>query len=124
MDLGKHPAFIGRELVKAAARNGGAIVFIFAGFDAAVAVVNPKLNCLLVLNVHPRHRAHGLGTAVLAYLQCNFARVLESAIPFFERNGYTAIGEMKQGNALKTQIMVKKSLLDLAGRVSRVFAER
>jgi hypothetical protein len=49
--------------------------------------------------------------------------VLESAVPFFERNGYTAIGAMKYGNALKTQIMVKKSLLDLAGRVSRVFAD-
>lgn len=98
------------------------MIFTFAGFDVAVAVVNPRYNCLLVLNVHPRHRSHGLGSALLAYLQCNFARVLESAIPFFERNGYTGIGEMKQGNSLNTQIMVKRSLLDLAGRVSRVFA--
>lgn len=75
-----------------------------------------------VLNVHPDHRSHGLGSAVLAYLQCNFARVVESAVPFFERNGYTSIGVMKQGNRLNTQIMIKQSLMNLAGRVSRIFA--
>ena len=99
------------------------MIFSFEGQDLACAVVNPRLNVLIVLNVKPAHRSHGLGSAVLAYLQCNFARVLESAVPLFERNGYTAIGEMKQGNALKTQIMVKSSLLNLAGRISRVFRD-
>ena len=68
-------------------RNGGAMVYTFGGVDIAVSVVNPKLNTLLVLNVLPEHREHGMGAAILRYLQCSFARVLESAIPFFERNG-------------------------------------
>ncbi len=97
-------------------------MFMFAGVDVAVSVVNPKFNTLLVLNVLPAHRKHGLGAAILRYLQCSFARVLESAIPFFERNGYTSIGEMKQGNKLRTQIMVKSSLIPLAGRIAKLYA--
>ena len=89
--------------------------------DLAIAIVNPKLNCLLVLNVVPSHRSHGLGAAVLRYLQCNFARVLESAVPFFERNGYTSRGKLKQGKTLKTQVMVKSTLLTLAGRVTAIY---
>ena len=106
-----------------AARNGGALAFIHDGIDVAVAVVNPALNVLLVLNVEPAHRKHGLGSAILAYLQCNFARVLESAIPFFERNGYQSVGPMKSGNRYKTQVMVKSSLLPLAGRVARIYGD-
>jgi GNAT superfamily N-acetyltransferase len=102
-------------------RNGGAFLFRFRNMDIAVAIVNPKLNCLLVLNVEPTHRGHGIGGAILRYLQCNFARVLESAVPFFQRNGYTSRGKMKTGKRLKTQVMVKSSLLTLAGRVSQIF---
>jgi hypothetical protein len=104
-----------------ATRNGGAFVFAFGGEDIAVAIVNPALNCLTVLNVSPSHRTHGLGSVILRYLQCNFARVLESAVPFFERNGYTARGKMKTGKRLKTQVMVKSSLLTLAGRVAAIY---
>jgi hypothetical protein len=50
------------------ARNGGATVFMFAGEDIAVTVVNPKFNTLLVLNVLPAHRKHGMGAAILRYL--------------------------------------------------------
>lgn len=89
--------------------------------DIAVAIVNPKYNVLMVLNVLPEHRLHGLGSAMLAYLQCNFARVLESAVPFFERNGYTSIGKLKTGKRLKTQIMVKSSLIPLAGRMKGIY---
>ncbi len=59
------------------------MIFVFVDEDVAVAVVNPAINTLLVLNVLPEHRSHGLGSAILRYLQCNFARVVEGAIPFF-----------------------------------------
>lgn len=98
------------------------MVFSFGGKDVSVAVVNPAINTLLVLNIHPEHRGHGLGSALLRYLQCNFARVLESAIPFFERNGYQVVGSLKQGKSLKTQVMIKSALIPLAGRVARLYA--
>ena len=122
LNKGKHPTFIGRNLVQRCAMNGGVMIFISAGSDVAVAVVNPAINTLLVLNVHPAHRSHGLGSALLGYLQCNFARVLESAVPFFERNGYKSVGTMKQGKALRTQVMIKAALIPLAGRVARIYA--
>ena len=123
LNVGKHPTFIGRNLVKYCSMNGGAFVATFGGRDVAVAIVNPSINCLLVLNVHPAHRSHGLGAALLRYLQCNFARVLESAVPFFERNGYQSVGAMHQGKSLKTQVMVKSDLIPLAGRVARIYGE-
>lgn len=123
LDLGKHPTFIGRELFAHSARNGGAFAFSYGTEDVAVALLNPRLNVLLVINVLPTHRSHGLGSAVLTYLQCSFARVLESAIPFFERSGYTSVGELHQGNRLRTQVMIKQSLLALAGRVSRIYGK-
>jgi len=101
-----------------AARNGGAFVFTADGLDVRCAIVNPRLNVLLVLNVHPAHRAHGLGKAIVDYLQCNFARVVKSAIPFFEKCGYKSIGKLKKGNRLYTQIMVRESLLSFAGRMA------
>jgi hypothetical protein len=104
-----------------AARNGGVFVFRYDGEDIAAAIVNPRLNCLLVLNVVPGHRSHGMGGAILRFLQCNFARVLESAVPFFEHNGYTSRGKIKTGKRLKTQVMVKSTLLTLAGRVSGIY---
>jgi len=108
-------------LVSTATRNGGAFVFCLDAEDIAVAIVNPATNCLTVLNVSPSHRSHGLGSAILRYLQCNFARVLEAAVPFFERNGYVSRGKIKTGKRLKTQVMVKSSLLTLAGRVAAIY---
>jgi len=87
-----------------------------------VSIVNPMKNVLLVLNVTPEHRSHGLGTAILRYVQANFARVLESAVPFFERNGYTCVGSLKHGNSLNTQVMIKSSLIPLAGRLCKLYA--
>ena len=89
--------------------------------DVACAVVNPKTNTLMVLNVLPEHRAHGLGSAILSYMQANFARVLESAVPFFERNGYASVGNLKLGNSLNTQVMINSNLYSLAGRISRIY---
>jgi hypothetical protein len=42
-------------------------------------------------------------------------------VPFFERNGYVSRGNLKLGNRLKTQVMVKSSLLTLAGRVAAIY---
>ena len=110
-------------MVMTATRNGGAFVFSLDGEDIATAIVNPATNCLTVLNVSPSHRSHGMGGAILRYLQCNFARVLESAVPFFERNGYTSRGKIKIGKRLKTQVMVKSTLLTVAGRVAAIYGE-
>lgn len=87
----------------------------------AVALINPRLNVLLVLNVLPEHRSHGLGSAALRYLQCNFARVLSTVVPWFERNGYVSMGKLKKGNRLYTQVMVKASLIPLAGRMKALY---
>ena len=123
LDRGKHPTFIGRNLVLRVTRNGGCTIFRFNGEDIGVSIVNPMKNVLLVLNVDPSHRSHGLGTAILRYVQANFARVLESAVPFFERNGYTKVGSLKRGNSLNTQVMIKSSLIALAGRISAIHAK-
>lgn len=110
-------------MIRTYVKNGGVFVFSHAGIDVACACVNPKTNTLMVLNVLPEHRSHGLGSALLRYLQANFARVVESAVPFFERNGYTAVGAMKCGNSLNTQVMVKSSLIPLAGRLALLWRE-
>lgn len=122
LDKGKHPTFIGRETVRGCARNGGVTVYTFAGEDVAVSIVNPSTNTLLVLNVKPVHRSHGLGAAILAYLQVNFARVIESAVPWFERQGYTVAGEPKQGNKFITRVMFKATLAQLSGRLAKVYS--
>lgn len=99
-------------------------MFVHREQDVACAVVNPRSNVLLVLNVIPSHRGHGLGRAALRYLQCNFARVIESAVPFFEDCGYVCIGGIKSGNRFKTQIMVRSDLTELSGRIRAIFASQ
>jgi GNAT superfamily N-acetyltransferase len=94
--------------------------FTVDGRDAAVALIQPRTNCLLVLCVAPPFRRAGLGRAIVGYCQVSFARVIESAVPFFEHCGFIAIGEPKMGKRWKTQIMVLASLRDLAGRVSTI----
>lgn len=49
--------------------------------------------------------------------------MLESAVPFFERNGYTKVGSLKRGNSLNTQVMIKSTLIALAGRISEIYAK-
>jgi hypothetical protein len=120
LNVGKHPTFIGKSMYATCVRNGGGTFFTVDGRDAAVSLVQPRTNCLLVLCVVPAFRKVGLGLAIVAYLSVNFARVIESAVPFFERCGFVSIGEMKQGKRWKTQIMVLGSLRELAGRVSRI----
>jgi protein gp37 len=106
------------------ARNGGLLIFQHDGEDLAVALLNPRLNVLLVLNVLPSHRRHGLGQAVIEYCRPTWVRALEAAEPWFKARGFVPIGAKKQGRSLRTQVMVKQELLKLAGRVSRVLGEK
>lgn len=124
LNIGKHPTFIGRDMVARWARNGGLLFFRYAEADAAVMLINPKRNVLMVMNIAPIHRGHGLGTAMLAYAMPNWVRALDSAVPFFEKNGYVGVGEWKRGRSLNTRIMVRRKLLDLAGRVAKAQMER
>ncbi|MGH9525657.1 MAG: hypothetical protein ACRD2F_03205 [Terriglobales bacterium] len=125
LNAGRHPAFVGPGMVARAAAHGG-LLFAVAGSgarrrDAAVALVNPRNSTLLVLNVHPRRRGGGLGAAFLDYLRPNFARVLLSAVPWFQRRGYTPLGDPKPGRRFSTQVMVRRELIALAGRAASGF---
>lgn len=124
LDAGKHPTFVGRDTIGRNARNGGLLMFAYAGEDVGVAVLNARMNSLIVMNVRPSHRGHGLGSAILTYCCPTWVRALESAAPWFRARGYVDIGEPKQGRSLRTQIMVRGSLLTLAGRVSRLLEAR
>lgn len=108
-------------MMASAAKNGGCFVFQFAQADVACAVVNARLNVLLALSVVPEHQGHGLGSAIIRYLACNFARVESHAVPFFVRNGFVSVGAPKKGKTLYTQVMVRDSLRSLAGRVAAIY---
>lgn len=84
-----------------------------------MALIGIRNGTLLVLNVLPMHRGIGLGRKFVNFLRPNFARVLESAVPFFEGCGYKSIGKLKQGRSLRTQIMVRSELIGLAGRLQQ-----
>lgn len=118
LNRGRHPTFVGRDTVNRQIDNGGLLFFVFGGMDVAVSLVQVKNNSLLVLNVHPAHRSHGLGGAVVKFLKCNWVRATEQAVPFFVRHGYKSIGAIKQGRTLRTQVMVRENLITMAGRVS------
>lgn len=120
LNRGNHPAFIGHSPVERNAENGGLLFFQIEGEDAAVAVVNARKSILIVFNVLPKFRGSGLGKQIIEYLRPNFARVVESAVPFFIKCGYEPLGEMKMGQSLKTQIMVRSNLLGLSGRLRAV----
>lgn len=122
LNRGKHPTFIGKTMVQRNAIQGGLLFYIVEGKDAAVALVNVRNSTLLVLNVLPEFRGHGVGAKFLNLVRPNFARVVEFAVPWFERQGYAKIGEPKKGRKLFTQIMARKELFALAGRVANIFA--
>lgn len=118
LNRGRHPTFIGRAMVARCTHNGGLLFFVAEnGVDAAAALVNPARGVLLVLNVEPAMRGRGVGEFALNYIKPNFARVVESAVPWFEARGYTAIGTWKQGRSLRTRVMVRAALPALAGRL-------
>lgn len=105
------------------ANNGGALFYELDGESIAVSLINPHLGILLVLNVVPEHRAHGLGSAILNFLVPNFARVLEEKVEWFERRGYKRIGSLKRGISLNTQIMARIALFGLAGKLCKVWSK-
>lgn len=121
LNKGRHPAFIGRETFGRNANNGGALLYEFDGEIVAVSLINPRLGILLALNVIQVHRQHGMGAAIIKYLMPNFARVIESKVSWFEKQGYVPIGDLKQGISLKTQVMIRKNLLSLAKNLKKVW---
>lgn len=124
LDAGRHPVFVGRSQVENWVKNGGLLFFVVDGRDAAVALVQPRYNCLMVLNVHPAFRGRGVGKAVVEYLQCNWVRAIEDKVPFFEKLGYVGVSNWKQGRRYRTRIMVKQSVRRLAGRLQNLDAGR
>jgi GNAT superfamily N-acetyltransferase len=123
LNRGRHPVFIGPNMVTRNARNGG-LVFARHGGDVAAALVNPHYGILLVLCVLPEHRSHGLGSALVDYLRPNWVRAIESAVPWFRRLGYVSVGEPKQGRRHITHVMVRDELRKLAGRASQRLGQR
>lgn len=120
LDIGKHPAFIGKDTMMRHADNGGALFFEFESDPIAVSLTNPHHGVLLALNVIPAHRSHGLGCSIINYLMPNFVRALESRIGLFEKMGYISVGKSKKGICLNTQLMARKALFGLAGRLQRL----
>lgn len=122
LNAGRHPGYVGPQMTARAAIHGGLLFAVATGGarsqDAAVAVVNPRNSTLLVFNVRPRFRGEGVGAWFLEYLRPNFARVVESAVPWFQRRGYIPLGAAKQGRKLSTQIMVRQELIALSGRAA------
>jgi len=102
------------------ASNGGLFFFRVGGDDAAVALVNPRRNTLLVLNVLPQCRHSGLGAWIVRWLEVNWIRALEDTVSWFEKLGYRKVGRPKQGRRLRTQIMVREDLLTLSGRLQQL----
>jgi GNAT superfamily N-acetyltransferase len=123
LNAGRHPTFIGRQMLSRCAEQGGLTFAVKDGRDIGVAMIGTRTSTLLVMCVHPEFRSLGVGGEFLSFLRPNFARVLESAVPWFTRQGYKAIGQMKQGRTLRTQVMVREELIGLGGRLRRVYGE-
>ena len=121
LNIGRHPAFIGKDTMQRNAENGGALFYFHADYPIAVSLINPHLGILLALNVIPAHRSHGLGRAIVNFLMPNFARVIESKVQWFESQGYRKIGPPKKGQSLKTQIMARGALFTLAGKLNNAW---
>lgn len=120
LNRGRHPTFVGRSTFTRFAREGGGAAYVIDGEDAAVSLVKPSTNTLMVLNVDPRFRGVGVGSFAIRYLAVNWVRALESATPFFERHGYRAVGEPIEGKKLYTIVMVRHDICDLAGRLRKI----
>jgi GNAT superfamily N-acetyltransferase len=117
LNRGRHPTFIGREMISRAAHNGGVLLFVLDDKDVAASVMNVRTNALTVLCVDPSLRGRGFGSEVLRFLKPNWVRALESAVPWFEARGYRAVGDWKQGRSLRTRVLVRETLLSLSGRL-------
>lgn len=117
-----YPAWFGPTAFRRYITNGGGFWFHFRGEAAAVGILNPRLSSLGALAVAREHRGHGLGKAIVEFLQPNFVRAIEDKVPFFEKLGFVPVGAMKQGIRLNVQVMCRKSLFGLAGRLKNHLA--
>jgi hypothetical protein len=113
LNIGRHPGFIGRNTYFSYAINGGAFKMILKNEIIGVALINTKKNNLICLNITPKYRKSQYGIIFVDFLKCNFVRAIEPAKVFFEKCGYVAIGQPKQGVKYKIYIMIRKSLLTL-----------
>jgi hypothetical protein len=119
LNKGKHPTFVGKSLIERCATNGGLLFFRINSDDVGVAAVNVRRSVLLVMNILPAYRSMGLGMVMLDYIKPNFIRAVESAVPWFEQRGYKSIGAWKQGRKLRTRVLVRENIINLAGRLRR-----
>jgi GNAT superfamily N-acetyltransferase len=124
LNVGKHPVFVGEEMVSRNAVNGGLWFAVdTVGVDIGVALIDPKYSNLLVMSVHPQARGRGIGKHIVRFLAPNYIRSVESAEPFFAALGYVAVGDYFQGRKLRTRILVREDVLRLAGRLRTIWPE-
>ena len=97
--------------------NGGGFWFHFQGVPVGVGILNPRLSSLGALAVAKEHRGHGLGKAIVEFLQPNFVRAVEDKVLYFENLGFVPVGKMKKGIRLNVQVIVPKVAVP-SGRAS------
>ena len=115
----EYPAWFGPMAFHRYITNGGGFWFHYQGIPVGVGILNPRLSSLGALAVAKEHRGHGLGTAIVEFLQPNFVRAVEDKVLYFEKLGFVPVGKMKKGIRLKVQVMCRKSLFHLAGRLKK-----
>ena len=118
----EYPAWFGPMVFRRYITNGGGFWFHHRGVPVGVGILNPRLSSLGALAVSKSHRGHGLGRAIVEFLQPNFVRAVEHKVPYFERLGFVPVGAMKRGIRLNVQVMCRKSLFQLAGRLKKQLA--
>ena len=124
LNRASHPTFVGPREYRDSAKQGCASIAHVGGQDVAAAVVNARTGALLVLCVVHEFRSQGVGAWFLGHLSPTFARVLDSAVPWFEAHGYEQTGTVLKGRKHSTAIMIRRGLRELAGRLSKVLRNR
>ena len=124
LTVARFPTYMGEEVMKRNARNGGAMFYDVDRQPVGVSLINPRLSIGLVLAVVPAHHNHGMATAILEYLMPNWARVLDAYVEWFEQRGYSRLGTPKKGQKHTTHVMVRSALLGLAGRLAEVWESK
>ena len=115
-----YPAYVGPKMYERLAGNGGALLYCHENELVGVFLVNPRTSCALVMAASPEHRAHGIAIAMVQYARPNFVRPLVQFVPLFRMLGYMEVGGVKQAARLASQIMVRRELKTLAGRLRQI----
>jgi hypothetical protein len=118
-----HLAYVGPAMFARYLRDGGYTLYRVGGELAAVSLMAVSRGLLVTLCVGKKFRGRGVGGWVVDYLVPNFVRAAEPAVPFFAARGYTPIGDWLAGRKLRTRVMVRSSLIGLAGRLREVFGD-